>query len=261
MSRIGFIGTGHIAAPLVRRMVRLGHEVIVTNRSRDVSRKLAASHGVATGTPQEVLDASEIVFLCLRPSQAIDILSPLTFRADHQIISVMAELAQSTLLQTCAPAQDITRTIPFGFAEDGGCPLPAWGNTALVTELFGTDLVGPDHFGKGNIILPMPQEDGLNAILTASGFMASQLALLDTVARWTQSKLGDEDTSQAYIKSLVQGFLNTMPTDTAALGRESDALSLPGSLNGFVRDQLRDAGTHDTLTTSLEAVYERLTSS
>ena len=251
MSRIGFIGTGHIAAPLVRRMVRLGHDVIVTDRSHKISAELAASHGVATGSAQDVLDQCDIVFLCLRPAVALDILSGLTFRHDHKVISVMAEHAADSLRSICAPAQDITRTIPFGFAEQGGCPLPVWGDTSLIQTLFGPD----------NIILPMPQEDGLNAILTASGFMASQLALLNTIARWTQAQIGDENVADTYIKSLVQGFLNTMPTDAGALGRESDDLSLPGSLNGFLRDRLNQAGTFDTLTTSLDEVYERLTSS
>ncbi|MGR3814524.1 MAG: NAD(P)-binding domain-containing protein [Cognatishimia activa] len=250
MSRIGFIGTGHIAAPMVRRMVALGHEVTVTTRNAEVSASLVASHGVKAREPQEVLDASEIVFICLRPAVAPDILSDLTFRAGQQIISVMAEHSEAMLQDLCSPATSITRTIPLGFVEKGDCPLPVWGDAGLIAELFGSD----------NTILPMPQEDGLNAILTASAFMASQLDLLNTVAAWTNSQIGDADVSEAYIRTLVSGFLMAMPRDTGSLEAERDGLTLPGSLNRQVMEALQEAGTHTTLTRALDDVYERLTS-
>ena len=119
MSRIGFIGTGHIAAPMVRRMVDLGHEVTVTERSQDVSAALAATHGVGVGDAEAVIAASEILFICLRPSIAPDILKTLVFRADQQIISVMAGISEAELNTLCAPATKITRTIPYGFVEQG----------------------------------------------------------------------------------------------------------------------------------------------
>ena len=250
MSRIGFIGTGHIAAPIVRRMVRLGHEVSVTTRNADVSAALAASHGVSVAEPQDVLDVSDIVFICLRPSVAPGILETLTFRADHQIISVMAEHSEAALLQFCAPATQISRTIPLGFVETGDCPLPVWGDSALIAELFAPD----------NTILAMPQEAGLNAILTASAFMASQLDLLNTVAEWTDAQIGDANVSEAYIRTLISGFLTTMPRDTGSLKAERDGLTLPGSLNRFVMEAMTKDGCHDTLTRALDDVYERLTS-
>lgn len=250
MSLIGFIGTGHIAAPMVRRMVDQGHEVIVTERSEAVSAALRASHGVKVGTAQEVLDASEIVFLCLRPSLAVEALGELTFQPDQQVISVMAELAEAQLRDICAPATDITRTIPFGFVEQGGCPLPVWGDTSLISALFGPD----------NIILPMAQEDGLNAILSASAVMATTLDLIQTVADWTRSKIDDPAVAETYVKTLISGYLHTMPQTSGAVAQDRDALTLPGSLNRYVMEQMRLAGTHDALNTSLEDVYKRLTS-
>lgn len=250
MSRIGFIGTGHIAAPMVRRMVGLGHEVIVTSRNADVAAALAQSHGVSVDEPKAVLDASDIIFICLRPSVAPDILTTLSFRPDHQIISVMAEHSEATLRQICAPAKHITRTIPFGFVEQGGCPLPVWGDVALVTKLFGPD----------NLILAMPQEAGLNAVLAASAIMANQLDMLQTIAAWTEAQLGDADVADAYVRHLVNGFLTTMPQHAGALAQERDALTLPGSLNHALMHKMRDAGTHEALTQALDDVYERLTS-
>ena len=50
MSRIGFIGTGHIAAPIARLMASKGHELHVTERNSRVSSALKAELGVSIGT-------------------------------------------------------------------------------------------------------------------------------------------------------------------------------------------------------------------
>lgn len=249
MSRIGFIGTGHIAAPMARRMVALGHDVTVTERSASVSADLKRTHNVAVGTAQEVIDQSEILFICLRPSVASDILTPLKFHSDHQIISVMAEHDLTTLRQFCAPASAITRTIPLGFVEQGGCPLPVFGPAEIIHQLFGPD----------NIVLECGSEADMNALLTASAFMASQLDLMNTIAAWTQNQTGDTQVAEAYVKNLINGFLQTMPDDTGALAQERDALTLPGSLNHSVMTALQNAGTHTHLSTALDEVYKRLT--
>ena len=69
MSRVGFLGTGHIAAPMARALARAGHEVTVSRRSDSVSADLAASGlGINVAENAGVLEASEIVFLCLRPA-------------------------------------------------------------------------------------------------------------------------------------------------------------------------------------------------
>lgn len=251
MSKIGFIGTGHIAAPMVRRMVRLGHEVTVTERSTEVSSALSVSHGVGVGSAQDVLNASDIVFLCLRPSVAPTVLEPLNFRPDQQIISVMAEHAETTLAKFCSPATSITRTIPFGFVETGGCPLPVWGDVDLIRSLFGPD----------NTILTMPTEDGLNAILSASAVMAAQLDLLNTVKDWTEDKIGDALVAETYVKALVQGVLTNLPNEAGKMAQERDDLTLPGSLNRFVMEEMQNATVHEPLTNALDTVYQRLTQS
>ena len=75
MSRIGFIGTGHIAAPMVRHLARKGHQIAVTRRNEAVSSALATEFGVMVDDPQAVIDTSDIVFLCLRPHVAAEALT------------------------------------------------------------------------------------------------------------------------------------------------------------------------------------------
>ena len=68
MSAIGFIGTGHIAAPMARHLAAKSHEIFVSERNLETAADLENSIGATVLSNQEVLDASEIIFLCLRPT-------------------------------------------------------------------------------------------------------------------------------------------------------------------------------------------------
>ena len=122
MNSIGFIGTGHIAAPMVRFLSDRGHEVTVSNRNADVAAQLNQSHGVSVADNQSVVDTSDIVFLCVRPHIVEDVLTSIDFRPDQQIISVMAGISLKHLQAICAPATDFSLTIPFRISGKGRLP-------------------------------------------------------------------------------------------------------------------------------------------
>ncbi len=102
MSRIGFIGTGHIAAPMARFLARTGHDIVVSERNADVAATLEETCGAIVAPNQKVLDSAEIVFLCLRPQIARAVLSGLTFRPEQRVVSVMAGL-RWRICKTSAP--------------------------------------------------------------------------------------------------------------------------------------------------------------
>ena len=56
MSRIGFIGTGHIAELMERFLVARGHEIVATRRNADVSAWLAEELGVTVDEPLGILE-------------------------------------------------------------------------------------------------------------------------------------------------------------------------------------------------------------
>ena len=66
---VGFLGTGHIAAPMARLVARAGHRVTVSQRNHETARALAKSGlGIGVADNQGVLDSSDIIFICLRPA-------------------------------------------------------------------------------------------------------------------------------------------------------------------------------------------------
>lgn len=249
MYSIGFVGTGHIAAPMARFLARKGHRIVVSERNAETAQALADQVGAEIADNQTVLDTSDIVFLCLRPQIAGAVLEPLAFRADHRIVSVMAGVSLSRLAELCAPATDMTLTIPLGFLEQGGCPLPACPEPGLLAELFAPE----------NPVIGVADEAGLNAHFAICAMVPGVLDLLDCAGSWLADITGDRDGAMTYSARLLGGFLGALDDRAVrAVGEERDALATQGTLSLQMVEALRAGGVNDTLETTLNAIRARL---
>ncbi|MBU3028753.1 NAD(P)-binding domain-containing protein [Paracoccus marinaquae] len=249
MSRIGVIGTGHIAAPMVHFLASRGHRITVSARNARIAAALRAELGVAIADPQQVIDAADILLLCLRPDMAEPVLAPLRFRAGQKIVSVMAGVSAARLSSLCAPAGDLVQTIPLGFLRHGGCPLAAFGNTALLADLFGPE----------NPVVPVPHEAALNAHFAICAMVPGLLDLMNSGADWLTRQTGDADSAEFYTSQLMAGFLGAMDRGRAGrLAAERDALATDGTLSLQMTTALREGGAHETLLAALSAIGARL---
>lgn len=248
--KIGFVGTGHIAAPMVRFLAGKGHEIVVSDRNAGVAAALAASHGVDVADNQAVVDRAEIVFLCLRPDIAAGIIDGLAFRADHSVVSVMAGVSLDRLHALCAPATDICMTIPLGYLESGGCPLCACPKADLPAGIFEPE----------NPVLEIPSEAAFIKHFAICAMVPGILDLLGTGAEWLSAETGDAETAELYTTQLVAGFLAAMNKGAGSLARERDALATGGSLSLQMTSALRRGGAHEALRGALNDIGARLES-
>lgn len=249
--KVGIIGTGVIGATFARALAKKGIEVWVTERGRSHSAALAASHGVTVADNQAVVDACEVICLCVRPEVAGDIVKGLNFRADQRIVSAMTKLDIDQLIQLCAPATNFVRTIPFEFVDKGGCPLPAFGNVDLLNELFGPD----------NVIIPVADEAALSAHFSACTVLPATLDLIATAESWLTSRTGDGDGAGTYVTQLVSGYLDAMSRQGAnRAAEERDAIATSGTLSLQMVETLREAGMHNGAVQGFESIEERLKS-
>ena len=239
MTSVGFLGTGHIAAPMARALARGGHQVTVSERNAEVAASLVAEGlGITAAPNRSVLDRADIVFLCLRPAVWQGIVAPLSFRADQQVVSVMSGIPLADLAAACAPASRISATIPYGFIEHGACPLPVVGDAAAIRDLF----------GAANLVLPQEREEALTDHFAASALASGVLEMLDTAAGWLGDQTGDRAQAETYVLSLIAGILAHLPKDGAGrLAAERDALASPNTLNLQMLDGLRAARAFDDL--------------
>ncbi|MCP5073411.1 MAG: NAD(P)-binding domain-containing protein [Rhodobacteraceae bacterium] len=250
MARIGFLGTGEIAAAMVRGLAGQGHEIFVSERSAARAAALAAEFAEVSVTDnQSVVVSSDIVCLCLMADVAREVLPSLTFRSDQRVISAMVDVDLAALASLCAPASDICMTIPMPFIARGGCPLPVYPESAALREIF----------GEHNLILPCESEAAMNAHFAASSLCSGLFIQMRAGAEWLGSVTGDARAAETYVAALFAGYLAEMPKD--GKGRFTEALhglSTEGGLNATLRARLEDAGVLRELTDGLDAFRPRL---
>ncbi len=70
--KIGVAGTGRMGAAIAQRLMSVGHEVTVWNRTAEKARALAAAGAKLAATPAQLATASEIVITILIDASAID---------------------------------------------------------------------------------------------------------------------------------------------------------------------------------------------
>src|ERR1039457_2144081 len=66
MAKLGFLGLGLMGQQMARRLLQAGHEVALWSHTAGKAEKLAGEgNGAAYGSPREVAERSECVFLCV----------------------------------------------------------------------------------------------------------------------------------------------------------------------------------------------------
>lgn len=68
--KIGFIGAGHMGAPMAARLAAAGHEVRVWNRTR--AKAAAVPGATAVDTPAQAVEGAEVVFTMLADDAATE---------------------------------------------------------------------------------------------------------------------------------------------------------------------------------------------
>jgi pyrroline-5-carboxylate reductase len=117
----GFVGVGTMSSAIVRGMCTLPEplgSVVLSPRGAEKAGALASEFPSAVRVAksnQEVLDASDVVFIGVLPKQTEGVLRELKFEARHTVVSLVSTTPFSTLHEACAPvpAAQIVRAIPL----------------------------------------------------------------------------------------------------------------------------------------------------
>ena len=247
--RVGFIGTGEIAAAMVEGLSGRGHELLVSERNGAVAADLNTRFSdVVVAANEDVVAGADVVFLCLMAGVARDVIGTLPWRADHAVISVMVDVPLADLAGLCAPAHDIALTIPLSAVAVGGSALPCHPESAALQALF----------GESDMIIPVPTEAGLNAHFAASALSAPLLSLMQTGAAWLGNQTGDPKGAEAYVAGVFAGFFNQMAQQGADFEQLLHSLATEGGLNATLKGKMAEAGAPDVLRAGLDGLKPRL---
>jgi len=247
--RIGFIGTGEIAGFMIQGLAGQGHEIIVSARNASKAAALAAQFPEVTiAQNEDVVAQTETVFLCLMADVARDVLGELPFRVDQAVISVMVDVSVAQLNELCAPATQISCTIPLSAIATGGSMLPVYPRSAALDALF----------GGTETITPVASEAALNAHFAGSALSAPLIALMQTGSQWLGQQTGDAKAAETYVAGVFAGFLRQMQDSGADFETLLQGLATEGGLNATLKQHVADAGAHDALIDGLDGLKPRL---
>lgn len=233
--KIGVIGCGTIASAVVEGLAGQGHVIRVSPRSKARSEALAQRFDeVEIATNQDVLDASDVIFLGLMAEHAPDVLSDLRFRPDHQVISLMAGADLQKIQKLASPAGNSMIMIPFPNIARGNSPILVQGDDTLITQLF----------APRNQIFPAASAEEMQACLAAQAVLSPALKLVNAAENWLDTV--SPGTAQGFLRHLVASNLED---DT---GVTLKALDTPGGYNQRLRDHMEAAGMSAALRRGLD---------
>lgn len=246
---VGFLGTGRIAAPMVRALARGGHDVLVSERNRQVSTELAASFDrVTVHGNHEVVQNAEVVFLCLVGSVARRELGELPFRPAHRVISVMAEFPLAEIRALIGDTRELCVTVPMPFIDAGGCPLPVFPGSMALEALFGHD----------NEIMPVAGEAAMMPHFAATAVTSTLFRELMVARDWLGRHTGDTAAAERYLLLLESGYLRALAEQPeATLADAIGHLATAGGLNARLLTHMENAGTMEALAAGLENLLRR----
>lgn len=246
---VGFLGTGRIAAPMVKALARSGREVLVSERTRRVSEALAAEFdNVSVGSNRDVVEGSDVVVISLLAAVAREELPTLPFRPDHRVISVMAEISLDEIAGSIGDPAELCVTIPMPFIEAGGCPLAVYPASATLEALFGAD----------NTIIPVKSEAAMKPHFAATAVTSTLLKELVVVRDWLGEQTGSPADAERYMVLLEHGYLHALQqNDATGLDEAVGHLATEGGLNAQLLGHMEDAGVMKTLREGLDGLLRR----
>jgi pyrroline-5-carboxylate reductase len=254
MLRLGFIGTGALTAAFVhglKRNSRNDCEIALSPRSEELSTVLASRYPNVRRmwSNADVVDASDIIFLGVRPTQLIEAVKGLPFRPHHIVVSLIAGIGLKELEERVHPSTQVHRLMTMPTITLGRGPLLMFppGDNSL------RDILR----GLGELIF-VGDENSLITISNSSGLMSTYLALQEEVTAWIAGKGIPRDSARRYVSSMFDGL--------AAVALEASREGMPPrledyetkqGLNEFCREFLRDREWYSQVYRALDGITAR----
>lgn len=233
---LGFIGAGTIAAAFIEGLHRGGKspDIVVSPRSEATSRMLEETfiHVRRAASNAHVVEASDIVFLAMRPSQVEEALEGVTFRPEQIVVSFVTGLSLHEIARI-APVSKVCRVLPLPAVARRKGPIICHPPLAQILALLD---------GMGDLVLPESEAE-LLALGSVSGFMSSYFELQKELADWLSAQGVESARSSLYVRSMLASLGDTaLTTPLAKVERLPAEHETKGGLNQRVRDFLGGAG-------------------
>ena len=251
---IGFIGSGSIATAMVKGLCTSDappERIIVSDKFKDKAETLASMfpHVEATVDNQELLDKSNIVFVCVLPQIAPEVLMPLRFQKDHIVVTVVAIRPLEEMRSHLAPAETVVRAIPLPSVAKHLGPVVYYPDVPEVRELF----------GKMGTLVNVQSEHELVVLSGITALISPYYALLDTFLKVAIEAGVDENMAARYITSMFLA-LTRLAEEAKGMGfRElADEAATPGGINEQALNEILEGNGNVIFASALKSILTRL---
>lgn len=201
------------------------------------------------GSNQDVLDRSDLVLITLRPQGAEEIISELSFRPEHTVISAVAALSRDRLVQLVALARVVVKAIP----------LPTVAQRRGVTALYPSEVRANELFDYLGSALPVADESQFSAMSAATSVVASYAILAETTASWLCAHGLKSLAARNYVNALLAGIVDAADHSTESFAEIADSHTTRGGLNEQLRLFLEEKALFPSLSDGLDRVLARVT--
>jgi pyrroline-5-carboxylate reductase len=251
---VGFIGVGHIVTAVVTGLcsTQPQENILLSPRNSVNSAALSkrfATVSVAAGN-QQVIDASDLLVLGLRPQDAEAEMVRLTFRPDQTVVSLMAMMPTAVLRRLSAPASIIVRAVPLPSVARRQGPIALWPADPTVEALF-------NRIGR---VAVTDTEEALHALWATTALAAPFYQLLHRLVLWLTATGVTPQVATAYVGALFQALsdpLDPPPDDLSGLAL---SVSTRGGLNEQADGQFRADDWYGAVDPVLDNILLRLKS-
>jgi len=268
---IGFIGCGTIASAIATGLLtqqnpdHLIHKVYVTKRSEAKSAALSNRFGqkiVVTEDNQNIVDHSDILFLCVLPQHEESVLKALDIPHDKTLISLISTSKLFTLIQNSKlPPSNVYKMICLPAVADlEGTPLlvPTAPSTSNLPSLIST--LG----GSKDSCIQCENEDIMEAMMVSTCMMGPVYGLLKANRDFLIEKGVPAKDANNVVARQYWGMTKDALVRSQEEGREIDSLDVlieeqtPGGLNEQTLRNLESAGVMDRYKDAMESVLARI---
>ncbi len=249
----GFVGAGEITAAIVEGLskdVTAPPSIYLSPRSRSVGQELTSRFGnvKVCDNNQAVLDSATTIVLAVRPPIAHEVLTQLTFRPEHVLISALAGVHLAQLREWAAPAGEIVRSIP----------LPPAARRQSLTAMYPDNATARALFDRtGGTVVPA-EEQALDIFSAATATFAAHLDYLGTIAAWMTDQGVDDTIATTFTTHIFGQLGHALLEHEGSLETLTGKHMTPGGLNEQVLTDLRTNGVPDTVRHALDGVLTRL---
>lgn len=250
MTAVGFIGTGHLTSFLVEGLKRAGadHTITVSPRNRKRAAALKQRFSVAVAADnQAVVNAADVVLVCVRPGEGEAVLAPLRFRPDHLVISAMAAVPRATVARLARPAHVVVAMMPGHANALGQGPVAIHPADEAARSFFSP--LGPVH--------AYDDEATFRAASAFGGFSGMSFSWMKQLVDWFIAHGLEVDDARRLVAETLKGNAEVLLADAAPLDDLIAGIATPGGLTELGNRILEEGGATAAWQAALDAVGDR----